>query len=186
MILYSDPVIIRGDRSANYQEKCEEIIDFYNMAGNYPEELNLRKPESTCIIAVPGVPGGMLLDHHSQEGFWRIMFAAFPTEYQGRGLLRRSLQMAEDNGINIAVVERAMLGTRNTDPIWKHFGFVHETMVGLCPCLAKDEVMRYSKHTEGLDLDYVLEALRADGRHEAAEALEDNFKRAIDDAERDQ
>lgn len=107
-----------------YMGRAQRIVDIYNDTHEMPGRLSLIKPQSTRIIHAEGDSGGLLLDHHPDISMWRIMFAAFDEENRGKGLIRKCLEKAKEEGLNITMVE---LDGSVSGTVWEHLGF---TMFG--------------------------------------------------------
>ena len=110
---------------------AQRIIDLYNENSALPfdEQLDLGQPENTRIITVANDTAGVLLDHHTDQNIWRIMFAAFDAENRSRGYLRSCLDAAEKAGLDIALVE---INNASEKPVWEKLGFDQIGTMGMC------------------------------------------------------
>jgi len=126
---------ISNSSDSNYIVRAERIIELYNQASRCPfdEALNLTKPESTRIIYSDHDSAGVLLDYHSDKGVWRIMFAAFDSNNRGKGLLRGCMNIAKDEGMDIALVE---INSSDEAPVWRNLGYEYYGTMGICMVLS--------------------------------------------------
>lgn len=122
-----------GSDTPDYRNKIDQIMALYNKQAFLKAKPEFNSYETTRILMIFGVPGGLILEKHD-KGFFRIMFAVFPPEHQRKGLLKACLQHAENTGIDVAIVD-VDLPKKNSP--WQKLGFTEQGMVGSSFCLIK-------------------------------------------------
>lgn len=147
--------IWNGEYGLEYINKVWEIINTYNETAVVPEEFRARNLTATKVIHAMGVRGGLFLDV-MDEGYCRIMFAAWEQRWQRKGLLRGCLQHAHNQGLEVGMVE---VGFGEANEVWKKMGFTENAWAG-GPCLAWPSIVdRYATKTEGLEVEDFLKGL---------------------------
>lgn len=148
-----------GENSDAYYVQITQLVTTYNQISRFATQPTIEHPENTALIKVVGVDGGIFLDKHDQ-GFWRIMLAAFPEAEQGKGHLTRCLKAAFDAGLDIQVVEVDM---GEQAALWEKLGFSEKGIMGLMMVRHKPEMHeKYGlerKQSEGLDIQEVFKHL---------------------------
>ena len=155
-----DCKVTLGTDDKAYLDAVASLVRVYNQVAKYKANPKIKYPENTAVISLKGMDGGLFLDRHD-EGFWRVMLAAFPEQHQRKGYLGICLTAAELHGLDIQAVE---VDLEDTDDIWKKRGFTEKGLVNLTPILFKPGMKEKYKINstnsgDGLPLDQVLRML---------------------------
>lgn len=155
-----DCKVTRGTDDKAYLDAVDDMVRVYNQVAMFKANPIIKCPENTALITLKGINGGLFLDRHD-EGFWRVMLAAFPEQHQRKGYLDICLTAAELHGLDIQAVE---VDLEDTHDIWKKRGFTEKALVNLAPILFKPGMkekynMDSTNSGDGLPLDQVLRML---------------------------
>ena len=127
-------------------KRAERIIQLYNEASDTSlAELDLNKLDNTYIIYAEGDTGGVLIYSHTSVKLHRIMFAAFDVRSRGKGLIRKCLNKARTEGLDIALVE---FNGCIENEVWEYLGFDKMGTMGFSRVMTDRELSFVNYNTE--------------------------------------